>query len=87
MSLYACAQCNTVENTAMTNYHIRKLKNQPLLCSVCDPLIRKWHGQFPQRLLADTQYQFCPDQKPEHRILCPQPDGYDYCKHGKGGER
>lgn len=52
MSLYQCAGCGCVENTALSDYWHRKLEGLPLLCSECDPDIGMWHGQFDKRSAA-----------------------------------
>jgi hypothetical protein len=49
MSLFVCSDCNTVDNTAVTNYAVRRLHKLPPLCSECDPDIGKWHGLFEKR--------------------------------------
>lgn len=53
MSLFQCAVCGCVENTAVCNYHQRKLEKKPLLCSECDPDIGEWHGHFPKQHAGD----------------------------------
>lgn len=45
MPLFVCDKCNIVENTALSNYWMRKNKNE-CLCSQCDPEIKKWHNKF-----------------------------------------
>jgi hypothetical protein len=52
MPLYECSACHGVENTALSNYWMRKAKGLALLCSQCDPAIGKWHGQFVKRDVA-----------------------------------
>ena len=49
MPIFACSnpKCKAVENTATSNYWIRKKGSRPL-CSACDPEIGKWHGLFPK---------------------------------------
>jgi hypothetical protein len=49
MPLFKCPECGCVENTAVSNYWIQKLYDQPVRCSLCDPEIRKWHGLFPRK--------------------------------------
>lgn len=51
MSLFQCAKCGCVENTAVCNYWGRFRKGEELeaLCSECDPDIGKWHGIFKKR--------------------------------------
>lgn len=82
MSLYACSQCNAVDNTALSNFHQQAHRKEPVLCSSCDPAINTWHDQFPRRTYQDAGYQFCPDYlDTNRRILCPKDQGYDYCHH------
>ncbi len=57
MSLFACDNCQHVENTACCNYHWRKLQGEPLLCSLCDPDIGEWHGRFERKHVDDTNYE------------------------------
>ena len=48
MSLFACTQCQHVENTATSYFWMRK-EGEPALCSACDPRMRQtWHGLFPR---------------------------------------
>ena len=63
MPLFKCEQCGCVENTALSNYWTRNLRDpsepkpwaiRPALCSACDPDIGKWHGAFPQRPWTDA---------------------------------
>lgn len=47
MPLFECSKCHYVENTATSNYWIKVARDgQEPLCSVCDPDIGKWHGEF-----------------------------------------
>ena len=48
MSLFACGQCLSVENTETCNYWDQYLTQRPV-CSACDPTIGKWHGHFERR--------------------------------------
>ena len=48
MSLFKCSKCGCIENTATSRFWVRK-KDEPPLCSQCDPKIGKWHGLFPRR--------------------------------------
>jgi hypothetical protein len=50
VTLYACEQCTSVENTALGQYWGSDKK----LCSEC--ATGAWHGQFRKRLLKDTNY-------------------------------
>ena len=53
MPIFECSKCDCIENTALSNYWMRKkfgvefegVGNEPL-CSECDPQIGKWHGEF-----------------------------------------
>ncbi len=71
MSLFACSKCDAVENTACTTgywSHICRDEPIPVLCSECAD--GKWHGLFPKRYLADTDYVM-----DSRRILSP-PGGW-----------
>jgi hypothetical protein len=49
MSLFMCTECGSVENTALSNYAVRRaIDKLPPVCSACDPEIGAWHGLFPQ---------------------------------------
>lgn len=56
MPLFECSACHCYENTALSNWAIRHMRENrlpdgqvpPALCSACDPKIGEWHGQFPQ---------------------------------------
>lgn len=64
MSIFACSKCGCMENTAVCHYWVRKVdKQEPPLCSECDPGIGKWHGIFEKK-------------KPEG--LVTGPDGFLY---------
>lgn len=49
MPNFKCAKCGCLENTATSNYWIRK-KGAPQLCSECDTEIGKWHDKFDKQL-------------------------------------
>lgn len=49
MPLFRCFTCNTVENTALSNYWMATVESTDALCSACDPLIGAWHDRFPRR--------------------------------------
>jgi|HubBroStandDraft_4_1064222.scaffolds.fasta_scaffold547752_1 hypothetical protein len=49
MAIFRCSKCGCDDDTALCNYWSAHLQEQPLLCSVCDPKIGKWHGEFPRR--------------------------------------
>ena len=91
MSLFACSRCDTIDNTALGNFHVLVLSGNPPLCSVCDPEINEWHNQFPRRNLTAGKYQLCPDYTSDRgrqkRIVCPVPDGWDYCEHFKKAQK
>ncbi len=46
MPLFACARCNTVENTALGWYWTPALRGKEVLCSECKT--GTWHGRFPK---------------------------------------
>lgn len=55
MPLFECSQCHCVENTACTNESwAAQVEGKPMRCSECAE--GKWHGLFPKRLLAETDY-------------------------------
>ena len=58
MPLYECAVCHCIDNTAMGNFwdHLRRGRKQ--LCTECDPLIAKWHGQFPKISIDEYRFRF-----------------------------
>ena len=47
MPLYVCAECNTVENTALGSYYADRHAGRPPRCSQC--ATGEWHGRFPRR--------------------------------------
>ena len=50
MPLFRCTACDTVENTALSNFwHALEIEEKRALCSECDPLIGQWHGEFPKQ--------------------------------------
>jgi hypothetical protein len=49
MPLFSCSSCKCIENTACCNYWDDVISNKPVLCSECDPEIKKWHGTFEKR--------------------------------------
>ena len=54
MHLFECSKCHVVDNTALTNFWFESLRDRkPALCSECDPLIGKWHGEFPRRSMEE----------------------------------
>lgn len=44
-----------MENTALSGYHWRKYKKQPLICSGCDPE-KGWHGEFDRIYLPKGMF-------------------------------
>ena len=57
MSLFVCQECNTIENTALSNFWGRAMVfDGRALCSACDPAIGKWHGKFDRRIYDGTQH-------------------------------
>jgi len=48
MSLFVCEKCGCVENTAVCGYNWRK-KDDPKLCSECDPCFGEWHNCFTKQ--------------------------------------
>jgi len=62
MSLFRCEDCGCVENTALSNFWMRRQKTDgKALCSECDPGIGKWHGRFPKTDADEAGYQPIPD--------------------------
>jgi hypothetical protein len=49
MSLFCCSKCGCVEDTALCRYWSARVRQMPLVCSLCDPAIGHWHDQFPRR--------------------------------------
>ena len=66
MSLYQCYECGCLENTALSNFWVRMadsegkwrgVASQPwMLCSACEPRIRKWHGEFDRIFLPKGEF-------------------------------
>jgi hypothetical protein len=48
MSFFRCSNCGCVEDTALCNYWVARIRDIPTVCSGCDCNIGKWHGQFPR---------------------------------------
>lgn len=61
MPTYMCSKCGCIENTALSRYWVRNLgnkkKDNPPLCSECDPEIGKWHGRFLKEKVDLTKYE------------------------------
>ena len=53
MAFFRCSRCYCKEDTALCNFWSARLKQQPALCSACDPKIAKWHGQFARESAED----------------------------------
>ena len=88
MSLFVCSKCHTIDNTALCNFAVFMTEGKPVLCSICDPKIGKWHRRFTADRLEESDYQLCPEYTNDpnesvrnQRIVCPRPDGWDYCRH------
>ena len=60
MPIFKCKQCGCVENTALCNYWV-KAKDDPPLCSECDPKIAGWHGLF-EKVLVDSETHYVEDR-------------------------
>jgi len=57
MSLFACENCNVIENTSLCGYVINvEQSRRRLLCSECNPAIGQWHGHFARRDADDEGY-------------------------------
>lgn len=61
MSLFQCEECGCCENTALCDYHWRKVKGLPLLCSACDKASEigdpgEWHGKFERVFLPKGMF-------------------------------
>ncbi len=46
MAYFRCSKCGCQEDTALCNYWSARIRATALLCSACDPKIRRWHGEF-----------------------------------------
>jgi hypothetical protein len=49
VSIFVCDRCGCIDNTALTNYWVRRQHEGRALCSACDPTIGVWHGHFDRR--------------------------------------
>lgn len=49
MAFFRWTKCGCEEDTALCNYWSARIQEAPPLCSVCDPKIRKWHGEFARK--------------------------------------
>lgn len=65
MPLFMCASCGCFDNTALSGYWTQEfayfqehksLNGFKPQCSLHDPSIGKWHGQWPRQLATDFQY-------------------------------
>jgi len=48
MSLFQCSKCGCAEDTVLCHYWSARLRDTAPICSVCDPNVGKWHGEFPR---------------------------------------
>jgi hypothetical protein len=48
MSFFQCSECGCVEDTTLCNFWLARLRENPTLCSACDPKIASWHDKFPR---------------------------------------
>ena len=55
MPLFVCSQCETVENTALSDFWGRRIGSKPPLCSECGDA-GKWHGCFQKRKADATGF-------------------------------
>lgn len=62
MSLFACEQCNVVENTALCGF-IFEDGHRRLICSQCNPQLGEWHGIFPREDANEAGYVQIPNTK------------------------
>lgn len=76
MSIFACSDCNSIENTALSNYAMRDWDKLPPLCSACDPKISEWHGEFERVNATEAGYWvgedgflYDPNDPPHHTAL------------------
>lgn len=53
MSLYQCEECGCMENTALSGFHWKQYKKEPLTCSGCDGV---WHSQFDRIYLPKGMF-------------------------------
>lgn len=56
MPIFACPNCNSIENTALCRHGFWRLRGFVPLCSSCDPVVGVWHGEF-QRVDASAADQ------------------------------
>lgn len=68
MSCFICEKCGAIENTATSQYWVREMNGEQLLCSECDPDIGKWHNKFEKKIWsecypAETFIEFEDDKK------------------------
>lgn len=82
MPLFRCEKCGCVENTALSNWAARHLREgaplPPALCSACDPEIGKWHGEFPQRsavgmVICEDGYLYTKEQIAKRQVTHTKP--------------
>lgn len=71
MPVFICSKCNMMDNTALSGYWAMQYLSgddeefKPL-CSLCNPDIRRWHGEFER------------GPKPDDHVIGP--DGFVYHK-------
>jgi hypothetical protein len=67
MATFRCGKCGCEEDSALCNYWPDRLRDRVPVCSVCDPRIGKWHGQFP-RLFGAFLVKPCPTRRPNETL-------------------
>lgn len=55
MPCFVCEKCGCIENTACGDYWCNYALGQPVLCSLCSPIIGKWHGHFKRKKYSGEQ--------------------------------
>lgn len=68
MPLFACSECNSVENTALGSYWYPASKGQPVLCSACND--GEWHDSFPRERADNGKWE--PDAPLRPQFLRPR---------------
>jgi hypothetical protein len=65
LSLFACVECNVVENTALCGlvFEDGPQRRRKLVCSRCNPEIGRWHGVFPRVDATGAGYVPVPDSR------------------------
>ncbi len=49
MPYFQCSRCQCVEDTSLCRYWSDRFREDPPVCSACDPDIGRWHDQFPRQ--------------------------------------